>query len=105
MKMIRAIVRPEKVESIAAALSGAGFPALTKMEVYGRGKQRGITIDSIRYEELPKTQLLIVVEDSDVEKVISTIQVTALTGHFGDGKIIVTDVEKVYTIRTGEEGL
>lgn len=105
MKMIRAIIRPEKVEGVAAALAAAGFPALTKMDVYGRGKQQGILIDSIRYEELPKTQLLIVINEEDVEKVVGIIQVAALTGHFGDGKIIITSVEKVYTIRTGEEGV
>jgi len=105
MKMIRAIIRPEKVEDVASSLEAAGFPSMTKMEVYGRGKQRGITIDSIHYEELPKTMLLMVVEDQDVDKVVSTIQVSALTGHFGDGKVFVSPVDTAYTIRTGKEGL
>jgi nitrogen regulatory protein PII 1 len=105
MKMIRAIIRPEKVEDVASSLEAAGFPSMTKMEVYGRGKQRGITIDSIHYEELPKTMLLMVVEDQDVDKVVNTIQVSALTGHFGDGKVFVSPVDAAYTIRTGKEGL
>ncbi len=105
MKMVRAIIRPEKTEDVASSLAAAGFPALTKVDVYGRGKQRGITVDSIHYEELPKTMILIVVEDDDVEKVLSNIQVSALTGHYGDGKIFVSPVDTAYTIRTGNEEL
>lgn len=105
MKMIRAIVRPEKAENVAESLAAAGFPALTKMEVYGRGKQRGITVDEIHYEELPKTMILMVVEDGDVQKVTDCMQTSARTGHFGDGKIFVTDVDETYTIRTAEKGL
>jgi nitrogen regulatory protein PII 1 len=105
MKMVRAIIRPERVEAVASTLAAAGFPAITRMEVYGRGKQRGITIDAISYQELPKTMLMIVVEDEAVAKVMSIIQVGALTGYYGDGKILVTPVDAVYTIRTGEEGL
>jgi len=105
MKMVRAIIRPEKAEDVASSLAAAGFPAMTKIDVYGRGKQRGITVDSIHYEELPKTMILMVVEDEDVEKVVSSIQVSALTGHYGDGKIFVSPVDTAYTIRTGKEGL
>ncbi len=105
MKMIRAIIRPEKIEDVASSLAAAGFPALTKIDVYGRGKQRGITVDSIHYEELPKTMIIIVVEDDEVEKVVSNIQVSSLTGHYGDGKIFVSPVDTAYTIRTGNEEL
>ncbi|NWJ48756.1 MAG: P-II family nitrogen regulator [Chloroflexi bacterium] len=105
MKMIRAIVRPERAEVVASSLAAAGFPALTRMDVYGRGKQKGISFDSIKYEELPKSLLMIVVEDENVSKVTSIIQVSALTGYYGDGKILVTPVDTAYTIRTGEEGL
>lgn len=102
MKMIRAIIRPEKVEDVANALDTQGFPALTKIEVFGRGKQRGLQVGSITYSELPKTMLLIVVDDPDIEQVIETIQHSARTGNIGDGKIFVTDVIETYTIRTGE---
>jgi nitrogen regulatory protein PII 1 len=105
MKMIRAIVRPEKAENVAESLAAAGFPALTKMEVYGRGKQRGITVDQIHYEELPKTMIMMVVEDGDVQKVTDCMQTSARTGHFGDGKIFITNVDESYTIRTSEKGL
>lgn len=105
MKMIRAVVRPEKAENVAESLAAGGFPAMTKMEVYGRGKQRGITVDEIHYEELPKTMIIMVVEASDVPTVIACIKTSARTGHYGDGKIFVTDVEDTYTIRSGEQGI
>ena len=54
MIMIRAIVRPEKADAVLAALMDAGFPAVTKMDVSGRGKQRGIKIGEVTYDELPK---------------------------------------------------
>ncbi|HIH78270.1 MAG TPA: P-II family nitrogen regulator [Halobacteria archaeon] len=105
MKMIRAIVRPEKVEEIVNSLEKEGFNALTKINVFGRGKQKGIQIGQTRYDELPKVLLMLVVDDVDCENVISTIQKNARTGGFGDGKIFVTEVEKAYTIRTGKEGV
>lgn len=102
MKMIRAIIRPEKVEDVANALDTQGFPALTKIDVFGRGKQGGIHIGSITYSELPKTMLLLVVDDKDIEQVVEIIFHSARTGNIGDGKIFVTDVIETYTIRTGE---
>ncbi|HFQ88429.1 MAG TPA: P-II family nitrogen regulator, partial [Desulfobulbus sp.] len=65
MLMIRAIVRPEKTDAILAALMDAGFPAVTKYSVAGRGKQRGIKIGDITYDEIPKTMLMSVVGDED----------------------------------------
>ena len=105
MKMIRAIIRPEKEGDVAVALERSGFSAMTKADVYGRGKQRGIKIGSAKYEELSKLMLLLVVEDADIERAIDIIKVSARTGNFGDGKIFVTPVEKVLTIRTGEAAL
>jgi len=104
MIMIRAIVRPEKADDILAALMDAGFPAVTKYSVAGRGKQRGIKIGEITYDEIPKTMLLSVVKAEDKDFVINTIMDAARTGTkgaFGDGKIFVTDVEDVYTISSG----
>ena len=54
MKMIRAIIRPEKVDEVLVELSDAGFPAVTKIDVVGRGKQRGIKVGDVHYDELPK---------------------------------------------------
>ena len=105
MKMIRAIVRPEKVEEVVDSLEKEGFVALTKLNVFGRGKQKGIQIGPTKYDELLKVMLMLVIEDGDVEKVVDTIQGSARTGSFGDGKIFITEVEEAYTIRTGETGI
>ena len=105
MKMIRAIVRPEKTEDVVDSLEDVGFIALTKLDVFGRGKQKGIQIGPTKYDELPKVMLMLVVEDGDAETVIDTIREHARTGSFGDGKIFVTEVEETYTIRTGERGI
>lgn len=105
MKMIRAIIRPEKETDVGTALERSGFSAMTKSDVFGRGKQRGIRIGSARYEEISKLLLMMVVEDHDLERALDIIKVSARTGNFGDGKIFVTPVERVLTIRTGEEVL
>jgi nitrogen regulatory protein PII 1 len=104
MIMIRAIVRPEKSGAVLAALLEAGFPAVTKMDVFGRGKQRGIRIGDVHYDEIPKELLMLVVKDADKPFVIDTIIKTARTekkGAFGDGKIFVSPVEEVYTVSSG----
>ncbi|MEJ2154433.1 MAG: P-II family nitrogen regulator [Desulfobacteraceae bacterium] len=104
MILIRSIVRPEKVDDVLAALMDAGFPGVTKMSVVGRGKQRGIKIGEITYDEIPKELLLTVVKDQDKDFAIRTIMNAARTGDkgaFGDGKIFVVPVEEVYTISSG----
>jgi nitrogen regulatory protein PII 1 len=102
--MIRSIVRPEKTNLIMAALMEAGFPAVTRMSVAGRGKQRGIKIGEITYDEIPKELLITVVDEKDKDFVLKTIMKTAKSGEagaFGDGKIFVSPVEEVYTISSG----
>lgn len=104
MIMIRSVVRPEKVDDVLAALMDAGFPAVTKMSVVGRGKQRGIKIGEVTYDEIPKELLLTVVKDQDKDFVVKTIMKAARTGEkgaFGDGKIFITPVDEVYTISSG----
>ncbi len=104
MIMIRAIIRPEKADDVLAALMDAGFPAVTKYSVAGRGKQRGIKIGEVTYDEIPKTMLLSVVKAADKTFVIDTIMDAARSGKkgaFGDGKIFVAEVEDVYTISSG----
>lgn len=105
MKMIRAIVRPDKTEVVAEALAQAGMPSLTKMHVFGRGRTKGIQIGDVVYDEFPKTLLLLVVEDEKLDKAISVILENAKTGTMGDGKIFVTEVEEVYTVSKGAKGL
>ncbi len=104
MLMIRAIVRPEKSDAVMAALMEAGFPAVTKVPVFGRGKQRGLKVGEIHYDELPKDLLIMVVPDKDKDFVVETVMNSARTGakgSFGDGKIFVTPVEEVYTVSSG----
>ena len=105
MQMIRAIVRPAKEADVVESLENAGFVSLTKMEVFGRGKQKGIHTAEVQYDELPKTMIMLVVEDEDKSKVIETIKESAYTGKYGDGKIFVSPMEEAYTVRTGEPGL
>jgi nitrogen regulatory protein PII 1 len=102
--MIRSIVRPTKVDEVLAALMDAGFPAVTKVSVVGRGKQRGIKIGEITYDEIPKELLITVVPDEEKDFVVKTVIRAARTGDkgaYGDGKIFVSPVEEVYTISSG----
>ena len=104
MLLIRAIVRPEKSGIVLKALFEAGFPAVTKMAVFGRGKQRGLKVGNVTYDELPKELLLIAIKDADKDFVINTIIDAARTddkGAFGDGKIFITPITETYTISTG----
>lgn len=102
--MIRSIVRPEKVDQVLSALMEAGFPGVTKVSVVGRGKQRGIKIGEITYDEIPKEMLLTVVKDKDKEFAVKTIMKAAKTGTqgaYGDGKIFIVPVQEIYTISSG----
>ncbi|WP_028573641.1 P-II family nitrogen regulator [Desulfonatronovibrio hydrogenovorans] len=103
MLMIRAIVRPEKTTEVMKSLLDAGYPALTKVEVAGRGKQRGLKLGQVVYDELPKEMIMMVVPDADKEFVVRAIMDSARTGEgsFGDGKIFVSPVDEVYTVSTG----
>ncbi len=108
MQLIRAIIRPEKSSEVLSELSDAGFPAVTKIDVVGRGKQRGVKVGNIHYDELPKELLMIVAEDKSVEDIVQIIIKTAKTGAdgtFGDGKIFVSDIEDAYTISSGAQNL
>jgi Nitrogen regulatory protein PII len=105
MYLLRAIVRPEKSPAVMKALFNAGFPAVTKLSVFGRGKQRGLKVGDVTYDELPKEMLMIVIKESDKDFVVETILGSARSGdkgQFGDGKIFVTPVEESYTISSGK---
>lgn len=108
MLLIRAIVRPEKKDEVLAELSSSGFNAATMVDVVGRGKQKGIKIGGMVYDEIPKTLILMVIPDEEKEKVVKIVLETARTGKegtFGDGKIFVSPVEEVYTISRNTKGL
>lgn len=108
MYLVRSIIRPEKVNEVLSELLSAGFPAVTKMEVYGRGKQKGLKIGDVYYDEIPKEMLLMVVKEEDKGDVIKIIMKYARTGengNYGDGRIFVSPVEEAYTISTKSKDL
>jgi nitrogen regulatory protein P-II 1 len=106
MKMIKAILKPERFEFVKKALEDKGFVSMTVTEVRGRGEQKGITLEYrgglMTVDMLPKIQIEIVVKETDADAVIATLTESARTGKFGDGKIFVIPVEKAIRIRTGE---
>ncbi len=77
------------------------------MDVFGRGKQKGITVGEIHYDEIPKEMLMVVCNDEDKDDIIRVILRYAKTGEgtFGDGRIFVSSVEEAYTVSTGKSGL
>ena len=106
MIMVRAIIRPEKTDDVLASLMEAGFPAVTKMDVYGRGKQRGMKIGEVTYDELPKEMIFTVIKEKDKDYVVKVIMQAARTGAkgaFGDGKIFISPVDDVYTVSSGRK--
>ncbi|WHH56966.1 P-II family nitrogen regulator [Petroclostridium sp. X23] len=108
MLLVRAIIRPEKVGVVLSELCDAGFPAVTKLDVVGRGKQRGVKVGDIHYDEIPKEMLLFIVKDEEKDDVVKIIMKNAKTGQkgaFGDGKIFISPVEEAYTISSSSKGL
>jgi nitrogen regulatory protein P-II 2 len=108
MKLIIAIIRPEKLEDVQAALSNEEVYLMTATDVRGCGRQRGYT-EQYRGSEgfirlLSKVKLEIAVNDEFVEPAIKAILSAAKSGKIGDGKIFVLPLEDAYRIRTGEEG-
>jgi nitrogen regulatory protein P-II 1 len=108
MKKIEAIIRPFKLEEVKEALVEEGIRGLTISEVRGYGRQKGHTEtyrgSEYRIEFVPKIKIEVVVEDSQVEKIVDAILKTGKTGQVGDGKIFIYNVEDVVRIRTGESG-
>jgi len=108
MKKIEAIIKPFKLDDVREALSEVGVAGMTATEVKGFGRQKGHT-ELYRGAEyvvdfLPKVKIEVVVVDDKVDVCIEAIVNAARTGKIGDGKIFVTEVERVVRIRTGEEG-
>ena len=101
MKCIQTIIRPEKETEVIEALEKCGVSALTKWDVLGRGRQRGIQVGGAVYSELAKVCLMLMVEDDQVQQAVDAILKSARTGNPGDGRVFVSDVKSAYTIRTG----
>jgi nitrogen regulatory protein P-II 1 len=108
MQLITAIVKPFKIDDVKDALKAAGIQVITVSEVRVFGRQGGHT-ETYRGAEykidfVPKVRLEIVVDNSEVDRVVEAIKAAATTGKIGDGKIWVTNVDRIIRIRTGEEG-
>jgi nitrogen regulatory protein P-II 1 len=108
MKKVEAIIKPFKLDEVKNALNAIGIKGMTVTEVKGFGRQKG-HVEVYRGTEyevnfLPKIKLEIVIPDSIIDKVISTIIEKASTGNIGDGKIFLYSLEDVIRIRTGEKG-
>ena len=108
MKLIKAIIKPFKLEEVKEALSEVGIEGMTVTEVKGFGRQKGHT-EIYRGSEytvdfLPKVMIDIVVDDEIVEKASEAIIKAAKTGKIGDGKVFVMPVESAIRIRTDESG-
>ncbi len=108
MKLVTAVVKPFKLDDIKDALKAAGITGITVTEVRGFGRQGGHT-ETYRGAEykidfVPKVAMEVVVDDSTVDTVVDAIKQAAATGKIGDGKIWVSDVDRIVRIRTGEEG-
>ena len=106
MKLISAIIKPFKLDDFRAALSEIGVSCMTVTEVKGFGRQRGHT-ELYRGAEyvvdfVPKTRIEVAVKEALVDQVVEAIIGAAKTGKVGDGKIFITELERVLRIRTGE---
>ncbi|HBO53659.1 P-II family nitrogen regulator [Janibacter terrae] len=109
MKLVTAIIKPHQIDDVKESLEAFGITGMTVSEASGYGRQRGhsevfrgaeYTVDFV-----PKIRLEVLVEDVDVQSVVSVVVAAARTGRIGDGKVWVTPVEDVVRVRTGEKGV
>jgi nitrogen regulatory protein PII len=106
MKLVKAIVRPNKVEEVKDAVGELGVSGITVTEVRGHGKQKGHTAiyrgQEYTISLVPKMEIEIVVSDDVVDEVVKAVAQAAHTGEIGDGRVFVLPVDGSYRIRTGE---
>ncbi len=109
MKLIKCIVRPNKVDEVREALEKLNLAGMTVTDVRGHGRQKGHTAvyrgKEYSVSLLPKIEIEVVVADTVVEEVIRAIIEAARTGEIGDGRVFVLPVEQGYNIRTGERDI
>lgn len=108
MKLVTAIIKPFKLDSVREALSSLGVEGMTVSEVKGFGRQKGQT-EIYRGAEyavnfVPKVKIEIAVEDGMADQLVESVRENAQSGNIGDGKIFVTDLSSAVRIRTGETG-
>jgi nitrogen regulatory protein P-II 1 len=106
MKLIKAIIRPNKVDDVKEALGALGISGMTVTEVRGHGKQKGhaAIYRGKEYDVslLPKMEIEVVLQDERLDEAIAAIIQAARTGEIGDGRVFVMPVEQAYRIRSGE---
>jgi nitrogen regulatory protein P-II 1 len=109
MKKVEAVIKPEKVDQVLAALSEIGYPGVTITEVRGHGKQKGVTHrwrgNEYTVTFIPKVKIEVVILDEDLPRTIDAIVRNSRTGNIGDGKVFVLDVQEAVRVRTGESGM
>src|SRR6266542_5811406 len=109
MKLIKAIIRHNKVDDVRDALEKIGVSGMTVTEVRGHGKQKGHTAiyrgKEYNVSLLPKMQIEVVVTNTIADEAIRAIVEAARTGEIGDGRVFVLPVEQAYRIRTGEQDI
>ena len=107
MKLIKSIVRPNKVDDVRDALDKLGVPGMTVTEVRGHGRQKGHTAvyrgKEYNVSLLPKMEIEVVVDDAAADAAVKAIIQAARTGEIGDGRVFVIPVARSYRIRTGEQ--
>ena len=109
MKKVVTIFKPFKLDDVKEALAESGITGMTVSEVKGYGRQKGHS-ELYRGAEysvdfLPKIEMEIIIDDDKVDSVVAIISKAAHTGKIGDGKIFISDIERVIRIRTGETGV
>ena len=108
MKFVIAIVKPNKVDDVHAALTTVGIRGMTVSEVKGYGRQKGHTEiyrgAEYQIDFVPKSKIEVAVDDAEIHRVVEAITRSASTGKIGDGKIFVLDLQEAIRIRTGETG-
>jgi nitrogen regulatory protein P-II 1 len=108
MKLITAIIKPQKLDEVKEALVSAGVTGMTVSEAKGFGRQLGLAEvyrgAQYKVDLIPKIRLEVVVASNSAEKVIKVIVDAARTGNIGDGKVWATSVDSVTRVRTGESG-
>ncbi len=109
MRLVTAIVKPFKLDAVKQALETVGVAGLTVSEVQGFGRQKGHTEvyrgAEYQVDFVPKVRIEVVVDDMDVERVLTAMADAARTGSIGDGKVWVTTVDEIVRVRTGERGV
>ena len=108
MKIITAVIKPFRLDEVKEALKGAGVAGITVTEVQGFGRQAGHTEvyrgTEYQVDFVPKVRLELIVDEADVDRIVEVLTNSARTGKIGDGKIWVTEAERLIRIRTGESG-